>query len=279
MDKEIKPRIWSIWLMFFIFCLLFTLNNMLSEDNATSFAWLLLEVWVLILDIIILIKHKLPSRKYACISLALGFAVAATYLDVMIVTKSMSRIFSLIVAPVLTFLSGVVVFRIIETYPKDMLRMIYKKNLRSVLFSVIIGITFGIVWGVLNYLLMLGNSQSNLYITVHCFLVSLSPAILEELAMRAVFYAFCISLLHGNVTTKSQKFTCWVMMIVPQVLVHTPNAFIKGGIVSGLVSTVLYIVVFGLIFAILQKKRDVISAMVAHGTVDFIRFCFFGLPF
>ena len=69
------------------------------------------------------------------------------------------------------------------------------------------------------------------------------------------------------------------MMIVPHVLVHTPESFIGGGLINGLISTVLYIIIFGLIFAVLQKKRDITSAMIAHGTVDFIRFCFFGLPY
>jgi membrane protease YdiL (CAAX protease family) len=41
---------------------------------------------------------------------------------------------------------------------------------------------------------------------------------------------------------------------------------------------VLYIAVFGFIFAFLQKKRDITSAMIAHGIVDWIRFCIFGLP-
>jgi membrane protease YdiL (CAAX protease family) len=44
-------------------------------------------------------------------------------------------------------------------------------------------------------------------------------------------------------------------------------------------SKALSAVVFGFIFAFLQKKRDVMSAMIAHGVVDWIRFCIFGLPF
>lgn len=36
---------------------------------------------------------------------------------------------------------------------------------------------------------------------------------------------------------------------------------------------------FGLPFAILQRKRDLTSAMIAHGVVDVIRFCFLGAPF
>ena len=86
----------------------------------------------------------------------------------------------------------------------------------------------------------------------------------------------------GEVKRGAQSFTVWFMMIVPHILPHilfnTSNGVINS-IVSFLISLVLYIVVFGAIFAFLQKKRDIMSALVAHGVVDWIRFCIFGLPF
>lgn len=69
------------------------------------------------------------------------------------------------------------------------------------------------------------------------------------------------------------------MMVIPHVLIHTPEAFMSKGVISGLVVVILYTVIFGLPFAYLQWKRDVTSAMIGHGVVDFIRFCLFGLPF
>ena len=65
---------------------------------------------------------------------------------------------------------------------------------------------------------------------------------------------------------------------MPHVLIHVPEAFAQGGVVGGLVSTAIYVLLFGLPFALLQRKRDLLSAMVAHGTVDFIRFCLMGMP-
>lgn len=86
----------------------------------------------------------------------------------------------------------------------------------------------------------------------------------------------------GEIKRGAQSFTVWFMMIVPHILPHilfnTANGVINS-IVSFLISLVLYIVVFGYLFAFLQKKRDIMSAMVAHGVVDWIRFCIFGLPF
>lgn len=72
------------------------------------------------------------------------------------------------------------------------------------------------------------------------------------------------------------------MMIVPHILPHIlftlePN-MIEACINFG-ITMVLYIVIFGLILVILQRKRDVLSAMIAHGIIDAIRFTIFGLPF
>lgn len=69
------------------------------------------------------------------------------------------------------------------------------------------------------------------------------------------------------------------MMVIPHVLIHIPDTFLTYGIVSGIVNIVMLSLIFGIPFAILQRKRDLLSAMIAHGTVDVIRFSFLGLPF
>ncbi|MNF04285.1 hypothetical protein D3C80_2037670 [compost metagenome] len=69
------------------------------------------------------------------------------------------------------------------------------------------------------------------------------------------------------------------MMIIPHVLIHTPDIIINNGIVPGVINIIMLALLFGLPFAVLQKKRDITSAMLAHGIVDVIRFCFLGLPF
>ena len=52
----------------------------------------------------------------------------------------------------------------------------------------------------------------------------------------------------------------WFMMIVPHTLAHHYE----------LISSLLLCVIFELSFALLQKKRDLTSAMVSHGLVDAI---------
>ena len=69
------------------------------------------------------------------------------------------------------------------------------------------------------------------------------------------------------------------MMIIPHVLIHTPDALLTYGVVSWIINIIMLTLIFGLPFAVLQRKRDLASAMTAHGIVDVIRFAFTGLPF
>ena len=64
-----------------------------------------------------------------------------------------------------------------------------------------------------------------------------------------------------------QKFTMYFMACVPHAAVH--GYPIK--------ETIVLCVLFGLPFTILQKKRDITSAMISHGLVDAVRFMVTGI--
>ena len=273
-----KNRLLVIWIMFGAFCALFAALIVSAPESAAGLAWLLLDAWVLVIDIIMLKRHGLPGKAGIRAACALGALVLISYADVSIASGK-AQTFSLVTSPVLTVLSGFAAFSVFENHPEGALPLLKMGGARAVGVSTAVGLAAGLLWGALNYFLMKNNNTPVLNITAHCFLTALSPAVLEELAMRTSFYAFCVSLMRGRERTFFEKFTCWTMMILPHVLVHTPNAFISGGITGGLFTALMYVVLFGLIFAILQKKRDIASAMTAHGVVDIIRFCFFGLPY
>ncbi len=57
------------------------------------------------------------------------------------------------------------------------------------------------------------------------------------------------------------------MMCFPHTVVHGYE----------MVSTILLCILLGLPFMILQRKRDITSAMISHGMVDAMRFMIFGL--
>lgn len=233
--------------------------------------WLVLEIWAIILAVILLYKNKLPQKRYIIISFILSVLVALSYLNV--------STFSLISGFAVTLISSLAVFSTFATFEYNKLILLNTSNKKSSLISVLLGIGVGVLLGIVNYGLMIGSNEADFNITLSCFTVALSPAIYEEIVFRSLFYAFCINLINGQVKTKFQRFTCWFMMIIPHVLIHTPDNFIYGGIIGGIVAIAMYVFIFALPFAILQKKRDITSAMIAHGVVDIIRFLFFGLPF
>ena len=136
----------------------------------------------------------------------------------------------------------------------------------GLVFSLLIAILVGAVLSFINYLLMKSNGQINFAITLQRLAIVLSPAIYEEIVCRAIFMAFCIYIF-GPAPTKFQIFTMWFMMTFPHTLAHHQN----------LMATVILCILFGLPFALLQKKRDIFSAMVSHGLVDAVRFVLFGI--
>lgn len=264
-----KSKLNTIWLMFIVFVVLFIFNFGIEMDAPpTQRMWLLLNLWAVSISVLLLIKNKLPTKKQTVISILLAAAALLSYIDISI--YSMARV------SIVTLLSSLALFSTFNRYSNGRLVFLDNRSKKSITISILVGVAAGIVLGVIN-LIMSGNGSGDFSLNLSYFRTALSPALYEEIALRALFYGFCLSLLNGKIETKSQKFTCWFMMIIPHVLVHTPESFINGGILSGIISIIMYVLLFGLPFAVLQKKRDITSAMLAHGLVDLIRFCFHGI--
>lgn len=260
--------VWTVLLLYVIGYFVICINT-----GRQDFLWLELSFLSLIVSVVLLVKNHFPKRKY----LILSSILTLLYL--------ISNIFRFnvfaVIQGIILFLSCCASCSVFEKCEENSLRWIRRKKKRDVFVSIIIGIVCGILWGGINYLLMRGSNpvvQANVF---KALITSLNPAILEEVADRCVFFAFCLSMAGGELTGKFQRFTGWCMMIVPHILPHMlfsmTNSIIES-VFSWLMSLVLYIIVFGFVFAFLQKKRDIASAMIAHGTVDWIRFCIFGLP-
>ncbi|MBR4082674.1 MAG: CPBP family intramembrane metalloprotease [Lachnospiraceae bacterium] len=235
--------------------------------------WLELSFLSFIVSIVLLAKNHFPKRKYIVISIILTMLFL------------LSNIFSFnvftVIQGIILFLSSCASCSVFEKYGKNSLNLIRNTKKTDVVVSILIGIVCGIIWGGINYLLMRGSNPVVPTNVIKALIVSLNPAILEEVAFRCVFFAFCLSMAEGELKNRFQRFTGWCMMIVPHILPHILFSMTNGileSVLSWMISLVLYIVVFGFVFAFWQKKRDVITAMIAHGIVDWIRFCIFGLP-
>lgn len=224
----------------------------------------LLSLWGSGLAIYLLIKNKLPSAKYVIISICFALAVSLCYLAISFNLGTF--IFQTLTTGLPTFLCSLAVFSVMEKCGGFFLIHKNEDGRSEIALSLLIAILVGAVLSFINYLLMKSNGHIDFAITLQRLAIVLSPAIYEELVCRAIFMVFCIYIF-GPAPTKFQIFTMWFMMTFPHTLSHHQNLF----------ATLILCVLFGLPFAILQKKRDIFSAMVSHGLVDAVRFALFGI--
>ena len=264
-----KKALVKIWLVFFALLFIFVANFTIKSDiSPTSRMWLVLDGFALIIAIVILAKYGLPNKKHIIISVILGL---------LMFVAALSFNFSSIKSFICTTIAALAVLSVSERFEKTGLVLLGSKSKKYVLITIGIGISVGVVLGIIN--LAISNGILNLKLSIECILLSLNPGIYEEIALRALFYSFCIAMLNGEIVTKLENFTCYFIMIIPHVMIHTPEQFLNYGFISGIMSILILTILFGLPFAILQRKRDITSAMISHGLVDTIRFSFLGLPY
>lgn len=147
-----------------------------------------------------------------------------------------------------------------------------EKNFKGILESIIPTIACGGVLGIIN--LFLGMSQHKLSPSFSCIhlITALIAGLSEEIAFRLFMFAICVYLLKGNPKSKTEFFLCYIIMIIPHVLLHFPDMIATTGISSIIGSVIILSLLFGLPFALLQRKRDLFSAITAHTLVDLIGF-------
>ncbi len=259
----------QIWLLFFVFIVLFIVNfGVQTNIGHTQMMWLVLSACVFIASVAILIKAGFPSKNHIVCSLVLGVSMFIAHQEI---SHTSVRLF------IVTSLASLATFTVFERFPKHKVKVLDLTSRKVGFLNILLGTIVGIILGVTN--LFLSGDTLSLDINLSVFLTSLSPAIFEEIALRLFMFALCLYLLKGTINSKKEAFACYFMMIVPHSLIHTPQQFVDYGLISGLIGVVVLSLLFGLPFAVLQRKRDLTSAMIAHGVVVFIRFSLLGLPF
>lgn len=246
----------SMWICFALFFVIYVLK--------ICNLWIVLTAWAVGISIYLLIKNKLPSVKYIIVAVLLALAASLSYFAL-----GFHFYLQMPLAAVSCFLASLATFSVMEKYGDYAL--IRTESKKSPLISILIALGVGIILGLINLLLAkFSNQQPDFAITLPRIILSLNPGILEEMANRAIYLAFFSYYFtkQNKPATKFQNFTMMFMMTVPHCFAHG----------YGVVESLILLVLFGLPFAILQRKRDLTSAMVSHGLVDLIRFVVLGLP-
>ncbi len=217
------------------------------------------------LSIFLIAKNKLPSKKYVIISIV--FAILSTLAYLGYQQNPFILIYGLR-AGIPTLLSSFAVFSVMEK--KGGYKILSHETRWSPLVSILIAVAAGIILSIINTLI--SGQKINFEFSLLKLLICLNPAIYEEMACRAIFMAFCVYFAsNDNSKEKSMNvfdaLTMYFMMIVPHTVIHG----------YGLIPTLILCVLFGLPFALLQRKRDIASAMISHGIVDAVRFTLTGI--
>lgn len=265
-----KSRVLTAIIPTAVFLAVFIINLFIKINisiTATQRMWLLAEVMLTIAAIVMLFKNRLPKPKYIIISAALALVMFIAY-------RGLN--FSSVTCFISVFLCAMAAFSIFSRYAEKQIKLLKSVSAKGVIVTLVIALAVGAVLGTIN--LFLGEGNPVFKPDIICFLTALSPAIYEEVCFRFFTFAFMLYILKGSINTKGEAFFVYVFMIFPHAIMHTPDIFLSSGPINGIISALLLSLLFGLPFALLARKRDLTSAMVSHGLVDFIRFIFLGLP-
>lgn len=221
--------------------------------------WIILALETCGLAVSLLIKTKMPSARYVGMSVAFAVVSTAAYLGYQ---RNPWILLYGLRAGIPTLLCSLAVFSVMEK--RGGILLLSKSGKHPLMKSILISLALGGVLSVINF--FLSGQEAAFEFSLWKVLLSLNPAIYEEMACRAIFFAFCIWHANGKMNV-FQKFTTYFMACVPHAAVHG----------YPLIQTMVLCLLFGLPFAILQKKRDLTSAMIAHGLVDAVRFTVMGI--
>lgn len=247
--KTIVPFIllWGIFAIFFVLYLSFSV-----------LLWPVLLVWASALSVYTLLNYGRPQPKQVGVSLALALAAA---ISTSVASRSLSAGVALVFAS--TLVCSMAMFGVHGSVGG--FAIIRGGGKGAVLVSIVVGLVVGVSLGVVNCLFGMSNAPIAPSLSMDKLIASLSPAIMEEVVCRAAFMVFCLAT-YGRDRSRPQALTMRFMMVVPHTLAHQ----------YGLVESAVLALLFGLPFTVLQRRRDVASAMIAHGLVDLMRFVVFG---
>lgn len=147
--------------------------------------------------------------------------------------------------------------------------LVIKTDKKQMTISLGLGLGIGIVLGGIN--LLSADAPINFSVKLKWFLDAIRAGVTEEIIFRLFFFAICVAMVKDKKLSKTENILCYFIMILPHVLIHFNLTTVNVG------SVIFLFLLFGLPFAVLQRKRDLVSAIVAHSVVDLIRFCVLGI--
>ena len=172
--------LWLLFLFFLAVRILFKIQY-----------WIVLSPITCALAIVLLVKAKSPSKKYVWVSVILAVLSTVAYLGYQ---RNPWIILYGLRAGIPTLLCSLAVFSVMEK--RGEYALISEKGKCPVLLTILISIAVGAVLSVINY--FISGKEASFDFSFWKILLSLNPAIYEEMACRAIFMAFCVWFADGE---------------------------------------------------------------------------------
>ena len=229
------------------------------DPNSGVLPTLMVFLWSAVMSVYLMIKNGLPSGKGIIISAVLTGLVLFSGL-----TAHMNGDLGTVLFTSTTLLSSLAVISVSEK--NEDVKLLRAADAKNILLSLLIGAAVAVPLILINTYFMSQSGTIEPSFGIDKIIMAIHPGIAEDMAFRAVFMAFCVYISDGKMT-KGQTVSMYIMMTIPHGLWHGNMDFF---------SCIMAAVIFGIPFALLQRKRDVTSAMFSHFLVDAVRFVLFG---
>lgn len=241
---RLKKEALKLFWVFIFFIFVWVIASMFNMN-------ILWFVIVCVIAIRYIVKEKNIDRKDIIIACAFG-----------VVSMPSNLIMGLVTIPV--YLGAMCIL-------KDSNNEVFviRSGKRQIAISLSIAIGIGIFLGVIN--LFLANAPINFSVKLKWFLDAIRAGVTEEIIFRLFFFAMCVAIVKDKKMSKAENVLSYLIMTIPHVLIHFNLETVDLG------SIIVLFVLFGFPFAVLQRKRDLSSAIVAHYVVDLIRFILLGI--
>ncbi|TVP82626.1 MAG: CPBP family intramembrane metalloprotease [Alkalicoccus sp.] len=226
----------------------------------TERMWLAASILVFVLSLFIIIKYKSFAYKHVIPAVILGLLAGIINPPAGVVT-----------------VAGYLAAQMIFSERSSKIVMVRSFSLRQLFLSIGLGLSAGGILGGINiWMAMTGGMEPVSASVIPAFIAAFNPGIYEEVSFRFFVYAFCLFLIN-QMRTRTEKLICLGIISVPHVLLHLPDVLLEQGVGAFFQSFIFLLLLFGLPLAILQLKRDLLSAMTAHYVIVLLRFIVFGV--
>ena len=236
----------KLTLLFIFFISVWFIANILK----TTFIWF---ITINLIAIYLIIKNKSATSKDFILGIIFGVLCMPS--------SPIMGIFTII-----PFVASIGIFK----KSKNTVH-IFSNDKKIILLSVILTLLIGIILGAINVFFAIDSIPINPDFKIQYVFNALRAGIFEEIFFRLFFFAMCVYITNNSKFSKTQNLLCYLIMILPHTLIHFNLSTFN------LTSVIMLSLLFGLPFALMLRKLNLISAIGAHSIVDIIRFCTFGV--